>query len=184
MLKTAESIGIPLDAILQYVSELQAYNAGVETRLGVVVDVLQHFDEGVQTSVAKMMAKAQEANVKQLDERKKAEEEFLRTHPEYKQQMPQGQAPQGGGGIGGFVGSMLQNPAQIAEMAKAFGFGGGGPSFFGAEFEEAAKKGMMDSMLGDMALGKTIRLSATEALGKTIGKGIAESITKVVVPPG
>jgi hypothetical protein len=56
MLKTADSVtGIPISALPQYFSDLEAYHQGIEARMNVILDVLQHFDEGVKTSVGKMI---------------------------------------------------------------------------------------------------------------------------------
>lgn len=55
LLKTAESFGIPLKAILNYVDALQNYNISVEARLRAIV---QNLEPAVEETVNKMVAKA------------------------------------------------------------------------------------------------------------------------------
>lgn len=56
MLKTAEGLGIPLTAIVNYVGELQAYNVSVEARLE---GIIQNFKPAVQETVQNMVKEAQ-----------------------------------------------------------------------------------------------------------------------------
>lgn len=55
MLKMAESMHIPLGAILKYVADLQMYNASVEARLRAI---LENFEPAVQRTVNKMVEDA------------------------------------------------------------------------------------------------------------------------------
>lgn len=60
MLKTAEAIGIPLNAILTYVSDMQAWSAGIEGR---VQAIIQNFSpaikETTKETIAEMLKEAQ-----------------------------------------------------------------------------------------------------------------------------
>ena len=60
MLKTAESIGVPIGAILNYVDALQKYNLSVEARLTAIIE---NFEPAVQKTVMKMVETAKTSPV-------------------------------------------------------------------------------------------------------------------------
>ena len=164
MLKTAESIGIPLSAILKYVSDLQEYNAQTAQ---LVKAMYVNFDQAVQSSVGKMIADAQKKQAAQ---------------PAVIGQSQQTQ-PVAGQPAGGFnPTALLQYLPQILQMA-GLGGGGGTGAIFGEEFLKTLQQGMIESALGDLALGKAIRTKVTESLGVNVGKAIAEKVNLAAIPP-
>jgi hypothetical protein len=181
MLNTAKSIGIPLDAILQYITDLQTYNA---ESAQLIKAIYVNFDSAVQNSVGKMLAESQKKQQAVLDEREKAEKEFYRTHPEYNRQqmLPAQAAPSGGGGLNGLAASVLQNPQLIQQLLSVFTGGGGSGSLLGEEFQKQLTASLAESALGDFVLGKTIRMKVVETLGANIGKGIGEKALASVTP--
>lgn len=64
MLQTAKSIGIPLDAILQYVSDLQAYNSTTEIRLSETETklnaIIDQFEPAVKGTLVKIIKEERE----------------------------------------------------------------------------------------------------------------------------
>ncbi len=152
MLKTAENIGIPLSAILKYVSDLQAWSKGTEARMAVVLNVLQHFDEGVKASVGKMIKEAQEQQAK--------------NPPTAAVPMQPGAAGQPGGFN---LASLLQMAPQLMQM-----FGGGG----GSEFGKLAETMAIESMRQNMAFGKAFQ----DAILSKMGSKVADQIVAAVVP--
>lgn len=157
MLKTAESLGIPLTAIVRYVSDLQEYNASVEARLDAIV---QNFEPAVQASVGRMIAKAREEVQKQ------------------QQAAPAAAAGSPGGGMSP-VGLIKEYGPLLKDFLNG---GGGGGVNLGAEFQQKLADSLVESALGDFALGKTIRLKVTETLGASIGKSVGEAVVKTVAP--
>lgn len=148
MLKTAENIGIPLSAILKYVSDLQAWSKGTEARMAVVLNVLQHFDEGVKTSVGKMIKEAQEQQAK---------------NP------PTAAVPiqpvVAGGGFN--PASLLQMAPQLMQM-----FGGGG----GSEFGKLAETMAIESMRQNMAFGKAFQDAILSKMGSKVADNIVAAV--------
>jgi len=63
MLATAKSIGIPLDAILQYVNDLQAYNNAIEIRVSETETkfnaIIDNFEPAVRSTIQKMVKETQ-----------------------------------------------------------------------------------------------------------------------------
>ena len=63
MLATAESFGIPITAIIQYVDSLQTYNSSVEARLQAIIE---NFEPAVQKAVMNMAKQVQQAQQTQI----------------------------------------------------------------------------------------------------------------------
>jgi len=160
MLKTAESVGIPLTAILKYVSDLQQYNAQSATMLEAIY---RNFDAAVRNSVGKMI---NEAQAKQAQAPPALGSATPRTS--------------GGTGAANIVG-LLKDPL-VGQLLQAFGGGGGSSNIFGDEFMKLMQQGLVDSALGDMALGKAIRQKVTESLGVNLGKKLGEQVVSTVIP--
>jgi len=170
MLKTAESLGIPLNAILKYVSDLQDYNKQSAVLLKAI---FTNFSAAVKAEVGAIVKEAQDKNQAQLDERKKAEEEFMRTHPEYQGRVGGG-SPQAGApsGVGGIM-NLLNNPV-VSQLAGAFGGGGGN----GGHFQEMAEKFFMDAATQSLAFSKTFNEAVLNKLGGKMVNEVLEGAAK------
>lgn len=117
-LEMAEDFGIPIGEIIDWVESNQDWQIKVTSVLAEIAEA-----NGQVVGFIHQVNEAQAAQQKLMDERKKTEEEFLRTHPEYKQQ-PQQQ--QGGGLIGmaqqflpQIMGALNPNPVN-EKMSKFF----------------------------------------------------------------
>jgi hypothetical protein len=155
-IKTAEAVtGLPLSKLPAYFDDLQAFNEAMQKRMEVVLNVLAHFDEGVKTSVAKMVKESQTQQQQAAPPQAQASPTPMQNN------------------AGGNPLAMLNNPL-VTGILQSF-MGGATAS---EPFGEMAKKWFMEAAMESLSFTKTFNQTVLSKIG---GKMVNDVIDTTAV---